>query len=76
MQRVTNENTDLKRRLSDYETLIKLQVENLNRDKLEMDKLKEENQKLKGELVQARTELERTGDSVIDLAKANSKQCY
>lgn len=55
------------------DTLIKLQVQSIDKAKVEMDKLKAKTEKLKGKLKQTQIELEEVRDSTIELAETNSK---
>lgn len=52
------QNIDLKQKLSNKNALMKLQIENLNKSKIEMDKLKDEFKRLKEVLNQKEVDLD------------------
>lgn len=59
--------------MADNEALIKLHIENLNKEKAKNDKCKGEIKKLKGELKQVKTKLDKAGDNAIDMVEKNAR---
>lgn len=62
----------LKQQMADKDALVKLYSENLNKGKTKLDKCKEENKKLKGEIKHVKAELYSAGDNAIDIAGKNA----
>lgn len=80
LKKANEEMENLKKKLTDKDSLIKLHMDKLSKAELKNTKLKEErnnakkeNKKLKIKLKQAMTELKEAKDGAVDLEKANSK---